>query len=204
VQPVAGTDQNVKVLEYRGTPQTVIEMVKAANGERGQKSFKLRDRVERVIRNLNPKDYWSEALAIYYWTCGPLFRYTRDPLRVEQVKDPLRILWEIDKKGVTLVDCDDFATFILACLGTIGARGRIVTVGFQPANGRSGNPKIMEEPELRFMSGENMRRLPGPFTHVFCQALKPGGSWVTLDPVAGPRTANMHRRVKQMRIYVPD
>jgi hypothetical protein len=37
---------------------------------------------------------------------------------------------------------------------------------------------------------------------VFCQAKKPKGGWVTLDPVAGPRTANMHDRVKQARIYV--
>jgi hypothetical protein len=203
VQPVAERDQNVRVHKYRGTPQTVIEMVKVANGDRGQKSFQLRERVEEIIKSIRPKDYWSEVLAVYYWTCGPQFRYTRDPLRVEQVKDPLRMLWEIDHNGVALGDCDDLATFILACIGTIGAQGRIVTVGFRPTNGRRGHPAILKDPEIRVMS-EGMARLPGPFTHVFCQARKPGAGWVTLDPVAGPRTANMHKRVKQMRIYVPD
>lgn len=200
---MAVRDSSVKVHKYRGTPQTVIEMVKAANGDRGEKSFKLRERVEKIIQDLRPKDYWSEVLAIYYWTCGPQFRYTRDPRRVEQVKDPLRMLWEIDTNGVTLVDCDEFTTFILAGLGTIGAQGRIVTVGFRPTNGKVGDPRAMQDPEFRMMT-QGMARLPGPFTHVFCQARKPGAGWVTLDPVAGPRTANMHRRVKQMRIYVPD
>jgi hypothetical protein len=178
-------------------------MVRAATGDRGAKSFKLRERVEKVVQNLRPKDYWSEVLAIYYWTCGPQFRYTRDPRRVEQVKDPLRMLHEIDTNGVTLVDCDEFTTFILAALEAIGAQGRIVTVGFRPTNGRKGDPGLLRDPEFRMMT-EGMARLPGPFTHVFCQAKKPGAGWVTLDPVAGPRTANMHRRVKQMRIYVPD
>jgi hypothetical protein len=113
------------------------------------------------------------------------------------------MLWEIDNNGVTLVDCDEFTTFILAALETIGAQGRIVTVGFRPTNGKRGDPRILQDPQLRVLA-DPMARLPGPFTHVFAQARKPGAGWVTLDPVAGPRTANMHRRVKQMRIYVPD
>lgn len=200
---MASSSQNVRVQKYLGTPQTVIEMVRAANGNRGSKSFQLRERVEDVVRGVRPRSYWSEVLAIYYWCCGPQFRYTHDPLRVEQVKDPLRILHEIDTKGSTLVDCDDFATFILACLGTIGARGRIVTVGFVDASNHKANPRALDDPELRLMTSPHSR-LPGPFTHVFCQGRKGPDTWVTLDPVAGPRTAKMHRRVKQVRIYVPD
>jgi hypothetical protein len=200
---VADSSQNVRVQKYQGTPQTVVEMIKAANGDRGQKSFKLRERVEDVIRGIRPRSYWSEALAIYYWCCGPQFRYTHDPLRVEQVKDPLRILWEIDNKGSTLVDCDDLATFILACLGTVGVSGRIVTVGFDSARLHKINPKAFDDPEFKLMTSPRTK-LPGPFTHVFCQGRKAPDVWVTLDPVAGPRTARMHNRVKQVRIYVPD
>lgn len=200
MQPVAD-NQHVRIERYRGTPQTVREMILLANGDRGQKSFKLRERVEDVIRHVRPRDYWSEVLAIYYWTCGPQFRYTRDPLRVEQVKDPLRMLWEIDTKGAALGDCDDLATFIMACIGAIGGEARIVTVGFRPVNGRTPRGTSMNEPDLNLITSPHPR-LPGPFSHVFCQAKKPRGGWVTLDPVAGPRTESMHNRVKQARIYV--
>lgn len=197
--PVAG-DNRITMMEYTGTPQTVVEMFRAADGLRGQKSFKLRSAVENVIRHVRPKDYWSEVLAVYYWTCGPQFRYTRDPNRVEQLKDPERMLDEIAKYGSTLVDCDEFATFLRAALGTIGCETRIVTVGFRPPSGEKPNARLFDDPIFRLMTSPHPR-LPGPFTHVFTQAEKPNKSWVTVDPVAGPRTGRMHRRVKQFRIY---
>lgn len=197
--PVAGSN-NIKMLEYTGTPQTVLEMFRVADGERGQKSFRLREAVENIIRYVRPKDYWSEVLAIYYWTCGPQFRYTRDPNKVELIKDPLRILDEIEQHGSTLIDCDEYATFLRASIGSIGGETRIVTVGFRPVNGEKPNPELFNDPNFRLMTSPHPR-LPGPFTHVFAQAEKPNRSWVTVDPVAGPRTDRMHKRVKQYRIY---
>jgi hypothetical protein len=194
---------SVKVLPYNGTPFTIVKMFEAADGDRGQKSFKLRERVEDVIRRVRPRDYWSEVLAIYFWTCGPQFRYTRDPLRVEQVKDPLRILHEIDTKGCALVDCDDLGTFIRAATGTIGARTRLTTVGFRPPVGEPKGAETMAGMPINVITSPHPR-LPGPFTHVFAQGLKPKGGWVTLDPVAGPRTDLMHKRVKQLRFYVSE
>jgi len=199
---VAG-ENIVKSWEYLGTPQTVVKMFEVADGDRGQRSFKLRDRVEQVVRYVRPKAYWSEVLATYYWCCGPQFRYTRDPRKVEQIKDPLRMLSEIESKGSTLVDCDEFATFLRATLGTIGAKTRIVTVGFKPKGEQQPNPRLFDDPVFQLMTSPHPR-LPGPFTHVFAQALKPGGGWVTIDPVAGPRTGKMHKRVKQYRIYESD
>jgi len=193
-------NQNVEIQQYRGTPQTVVKMFEVADGFRGQKSPALREHIEDVVRYVRPRDYWSEILAIYYWTCGPQFRYTRDPLKVEQVKDPMRIMWEIKNRGSTLIDCDEFATFLRAAIGCVGGRTRIVTVGFRPTNGKLPNPRLFEDPVFQLMTSPHPK-LPGPFTHVFAQAAKPGGGWVTVDPVAGPRTANMHKRVKQFRIY---
>lgn len=198
--PPSSVDPRVQVLPYRGTPQTVVKMIDLANSNRGQKSWRLREQVENIIRFVRPRDYWSEVLAIYYWTCGPQFRYTRDPRRVEQVKDPLRMLWEIWRYGSTLGDCDDLATFLMACIGSIGGRTRIVTVGFRPVDGRKPVRNSFKDLDIRLMTSPHPR-LPGPFTHVFCQAMKPRGGWVTLDPVAGPRTGRMHRRTKQIRIY---
>jgi hypothetical protein len=199
---VAG-EQIVKSWEYRGTPQTVVKMFEVADGDRGQRSFKLRDRVEQIIRYVRPKDYWSEVLAIYYWCCGPQFRYTRDPRKVEQIKDPLRMLDEIDRHGSTLVDCDEFSTFLRAAIGSVGGKTRIVTVGFRPKGEKQPNPQLFDDPVFKLMTSPHPR-LPGPFTHVFAQALKPGGIWVTIDPVAGPRTPKMQSRVKQYRIYESD
>jgi len=196
------SNQQVSSVKYLGTPQTVKEMFRLADGFRGQKSFRLRESVEHIIRYVRPRDYWSEVLAVYYWTCGPQFRYTRDPLRVEQVKDPERILEEIEKYGSSLIDCDEYSVFLRAAIGAIGGETRIVTVGFRPRGNGPVNPRLFDDPEFRLISSPHPR-LPGPFTHVFAQAKKPGpgGSWVTVDPVAGQRTARMHQRVKQYRIY---
>ena len=196
-------DNNVKIERYQGTPQTIKKMVDISDGDHGQKSFKLRERVEDIIYRIRPRDYWSECLAVYYWTCSPLFRYTRDPLRVEQIKDPLRILWELDKRGVACIDCDEFATFIRACLGTIGSKCRFLTVGFRPTKGKRSDSRLFDDPIFNLISSPHPR-LPGPFTHVFAQATKPKGGFVTLDPVAGPRTQKMHNRIKQVRIYTPE
>lgn len=190
----------VKSWDYRGTPQTVVKMFEIADGDRGQRSFKIRERAEDVIRYVRPKDYWSEMLAIYYWACGPQFRYTRDPRKVEQIKDPMRMLWEIDRYGITLVDCDEYSTFLRSTIGSIGGKTRFATVGFRPKDSGKINQKLFDDPVFNLMTSSHPR-LPGPFTHVFAQALKPGGIWVTIDPVAGPRTPKMHRRVKQFRIY---
>jgi hypothetical protein len=200
---LATENSRVYTVPYQGTPRTVAEMIRVANGDRGQKSWILRKQVENIIRFVRPRDYWSEVLAIYYWVCGPRFRYTRDPRRVEQIKDPLRMLWEIAKYGVTLGDCDDLATFIMASIGSIGGRSRIVTVGFHSAGGRKPREDIFKGLDMQLITSPHPR-LPGPFTHVFCQGVKSPGGWVTLDPVAGPRTTKMHRRVRQVRIYEPN
>ena len=188
-------------LPYRGTPQTVVKMFQAANGPRGQKSFRVRCRVEEVIRHIRPKDYLSEIMAVYLWTCGTEFRYTRDPERVELVKDPERLLDELEGRGVALGDCDDLATFLIAALGSIGCTCRIVTVGFTKPGEALPDKRVLSEPGMHLVTSPHPR-LSGPFTHVFAQVKRPGGSWVTVDPVAGPRTRRMHSRVKQLRVYV--
>jgi len=75
-------------------------------------------------------------------------------------------------------DCDDLATLLAALALLAGSDARLVTVGFRP---------------------------DGVFTHVFCEALEPKTKrWVTLDPVAGPRSAEMLRRVRCYQIALVD
>lgn len=75
-------------------------------------------------------------------------------------------------------DCDDQATLLAALSLSSGAEARFALVGFRP---------------------------DGVFTHVFCEALDPRTRrWVTLDPVAGRRTAEMLRRVRSYSIRMVD
>jgi len=186
---------------YRGTPYTAREMFRVAFGEGGEKNFLVRRWAEGVIRGVRPRDYWSEALAIYYAVCGPRFRYTRDPMRQELVKAPVVLLEEIGTRGVAMGDCDDLATFLTAAVSVIGGRVRIATVSFTPAGEGKPDPRLFADPVFRLVSSPHPR-LPGPFTHVFVQAERTPGRWTTLDPVAGPRTGQMHARVKQVRFYL--
>ena len=156
-------------MPYRGTEQTIANMRKLALA--AQTRWPLRRIVENVCRELRPKDYLSELVALHHFVCRRV-RYQRDPLTVELVKTPEATL----STGVG--DCDDIATLLGALVLLSGSQARFVTVGFRPE---------------------------GTFTHVFAEGHDPRtGRWATLDPVAGPRAAQMLRRVQGSRIYLID
>lgn len=163
---------------YRGTDHTVQRMVELARGDRGERSIKVRRHTEQIIGNLRPKDYTSEIIAICKWW-GNAGRYTRDPVHVEMLRDPERLVDDA-MAGKLACDCDEFALAIGTSCLTIGAPVRFVTVGFSP-------------------------RLPGQrkvHTHVFATAQDPRTKqWWVLDPVAGRRTQPMLERVKQYSIF---
>jgi hypothetical protein len=177
---------------YRGTDHTVAVMIQLAKGLvdprqmvqsalQGERSIQFRRHTEQIINNLRPKDYTSEILAISRWW-GNAGRYTRDPLHVELIRSPDRLLADA-LVGRLLVDCDDIALAIATSCLTIGARAQFVTCGFKPQ--RPGQPKI--------------------HTHVFARAQDPKSNvWWVLDPVAGRKTGNMLKRVKQYSIFEVD
>lgn len=166
---------------YRGTDHTVARMIQVAKGERGERSLKVRRHTEQIIGHLRPKDYCSEIIAICKWW-GNAGRYTRDPLHVEMVRDPERLVDDA-LMGKLNIDCDDYAVAIgTGCL-CIGAPIQFVTVGF--AARAPGQPKS--------------------HSHVFVRAQDPRTKkWWVLDPVAGRKTANMLKRVKQYTIFEVD
>lgn len=182
--PALGSNQ-----PYRGTDHTVAVMIQLAKGMvdplkmvagalQGEKSINFRRHTEQIINNVRPKDYTSEIIAICRWW-GNAARYTRDPLHVEYIQSPDRLLNDA-LQGRLLADCDDIALAIATSCMTIGAPAQFVTVGFKP-------------------------RLPGRqkvHTHVFCRAQDPRSKiWWVLDPVAGRRTGSMLRRVKDYSIF---
>lgn len=159
---------------YRGTDHTVAKMIQLALGDRGERSFKVRRHAEQIICNVRPKDYVSEVVSICRWW-GNAGRYTRDPVHVEMIRDPERLLDDA-LSGRGAFDCDDLALAIGTTCLCIGAPVRFVTVGFSPR--WPGEPKV--------------------HTHVFATAQDPRTkTWWVLDPVAGRRTASMLKRVKQ-------
>lgn len=176
---------------YRGTDHTVAVMVQLAKGLvdpramvqnalQGERSVRFRRHTEQIINNLRPKDYTSEIIAISRWW-GNAGRYTRDPLHVELIRSPDRLLDDA-LGGRLLVDCDDLALAIATSCLTIGARAQFVTCGFKPY---TGGPKV--------------------HTHVFARAQDPKSkTWWVLDPVAGRKTGNMLRRIKQYTIFEVD
>lgn len=163
---------------YRGTDHTVQRMRELARGAKGERSLRVRRHTEQIVGQLRPKDYSSEIIAICRWW-GNAGRYTRDPLHVEMLRDPERMIDDA-LAGKLTMDCDEYATAIGAGCLCIGARVQFVTVGFQPR--RRGMPKI--------------------HTHVFCRAQDPRTKqWWVLDPVAGRRTGKMISRVKDFTAF---
>lgn len=139
--------------------------------KKGRTQWIVRQTAQGIVGALHPKDFTSEALAIYRWVCAHI-RYTRDPYRVEMVRDPEAMLREIFALGKVGADCDEAGILIGALTMSIGIPVRMATVGFQP----------------------------GPHQHTFAEVnLK--GQWVVLDPVAGPRTRGMLGRVQNHSLF---
>ena len=155
---------------FRGTDDTLSLMIDYARGPEGEKNAWVRQWAEKIVKDIAPKDYLSEILAIRGWATSPWLRYTNDARHVEQLKTPYRILLEIQKNGVSLVDCDDIATLIAALAMQLGREVRYGMAGF---------------------AGD------GEFTHVFACVKEPRSQiWIVCDPVAGTRELEMLRSAK--------
>jgi hypothetical protein len=163
---------------FRGTDATAKLMRDYARGDEGEKNFRVRQWAEMIVKDVPPKDYLSEILALRAWCVSPWCRYTNDARHVEQCKTPLRMLGEIESAGVTLVDCDDIATLLASFAMCLGRECEFVMAAF-----------------------ERM----GQYTHVFVRIKEPrSGSWIICDPVAGTREAEMARSIKRHAVLSVD
>lgn len=164
-----------KSLPYRGTSDTVANMMRLAMGPRGGASAELRLFLEDQIRRVRPRDKLSLMATVYNWFMAR-YHYVWDPIDNEYVKDPLRVLEEVQQHGIFVGDCDDATTFLVACLRCLGIDAKPMRVGFKPAD---------------------PRQRDGAYTHVLCAARDQYKRLVVLDPVAHHRTDSMLGRVKQ-------
>jgi transglutaminase-like putative cysteine protease len=121
-----------------------------------------------------PKDYLSEILAIRYWVAEHV-SYKNDPLTVETVSDPQRVIEEIARYGKAKADCDDGATLMSTLFRQCGREVELVTVGF----GR-----------------------PNKYSHVFTRVQEPRTKrWIVCDPVAGTKESTMLSRVTTWKAW---
>jgi len=176
---------NASVRPFRGPRDTLATMATHALGDRGERSMLVRSFTEWIVRDVHPKDYLGEILAVrnafvQYSPMRPgtpLFRYTNDPRHVEMVKDPERIVTEILQHGTSLVDCDDSAQMGATMLMQLGREVELAAMGFSP----------------------------GALSHVGVRAKEPkSGRWVWLDGVAGPREREAAGRAKELLTWSLD
>lgn len=170
-------DSKILKFDYRGAPQTVSVMRRAALVSQGH--LVVRQLAEYACQWLDSKDYTSEYLALYQFMLQRC-RYMRDPRTVELVKAPYVVAEEILGGGRPSIDCDEYASMLAAMVLAVGGAARFVTVAFHNA----------------FYNGKRQ------YSHVFTQALEPRtGQWIVLDPVAAEKTAEMLTRVKAAAVW---
>lgn len=168
---------NVSILPFQGAPSTAAAIQRAIAASRHH--YSVRQLAEKITEGLRSKDYLSEAIAIYHFVFTNV-RYMRDPAKVELVKEPWILTEQILEGGRPQGDCDDMTALIGALLSASGATIRIVAAAFKHV----------------FYKGERQ------YSHVFVQVQEPrSGAWITLDPVAGKRIGQMHRRIIAAKIF---
>lgn len=156
------------VRRYRGPRDTLEKMAEHALGKHGERSMIVRRFTEWVVGECWPKDYLGEILAIRNCLVQrsprlphvPMIRYVNDPVHVEFLRTPERMVKDIMEHGFTSADCDE-----ITCLATtmglvIGRKGRFAAMGFAPRS-LSHVAGCLQEPKTQ--------------------------QWILLDGVAGPR-----------------
>jgi hypothetical protein len=179
-----GDNPPAKVTAFQGPKHTLEVMASKALGPRGEQSVPVRQFTEWVVRHLEPKDYLGEIIAIRNvflqrspFNGAPLFRYMNDPRHVELLKDPERMVTEINLYGSTIADCDEL-TLLAGTMGLqLGREVEWVALGF----------------------------FPDSLSHVGVRVREPkSGQWIWLDAVAGPREREAAQRAKNVAFWSLD
>lgn len=109
-----------------------------------------------IVRYVPERDADAEAGAFLAWVRRNT-RYTHDPVSVELVKKPRRMIEEWQKHGTIVADCDDQVTLLAAGLEVVGVPTRFVVVAAQP--------------------GAN------EYSHVLIEYQSPKRGWTSMDPI---------------------
>ncbi len=116
-------DRNTPIQRISQPTLEVVVQAMRKFAHQGKSDIEVRNQVEKICAQVEPNDYASEVLAIYYWVCNHI-RYMRDIRDVEFVKQPSMVL--ATKTG----DCDDIATLLAAMLMSCGNKCAFVLAAF--------------------------------------------------------------------------
>jgi len=97
---------------FNGPVDTIRTMIAMCKGPRGEQSVLVHSLKNHIVRELQPKDYLSELLAVRNYAAEHI-RYSNDALTVEQVQDPQRISEQIIQFGKAVGDCFPAHTLVL-------------------------------------------------------------------------------------------
>ena len=84
--------------------------------------------VAQIAATLRASSAFTTAGAIYTWVQQRMLYRPDDP-RMEEIKAPDYLLWEIGNQGKAEGDCDDYVTLMAALLHAVGINPLIVLVG---------------------------------------------------------------------------
>lgn len=172
------------VTPYEGARDTLQKMHDVILGAKGERSAIVRHFTEWVVRQVEPKDYLGEILAVRnsflqqspWLPSAPLFRYTNDPRHVEWVKTPERLVSEIHEHGSALADCDEVTAMAATMFLQLGREPELVALGYN-----------------------------GELTHVGLRVREPKtNQWIWVDTVAGPREREAIERAQQKLFWSLD
>jgi hypothetical protein len=162
---------------FSGAPDTLVAMIQAAQGPRGEQSIVVRTLLDNILSRMAPKDYAGEIVAVRNWVAEHV-RYMNDPLHVEMVKTPQTMVEEYQQRGVAQGDCDDIACMIGTLHLCLGREAQLLPVGFGA---------------------------PGHLSHVFERCKEPRtNQWIVCDPVAGTREREMLEKITTYQIWSLD
>lgn len=133
-----------------GTYRTLGVMGRYAN--RALEDPLLVELAQRIIRDVGTQDEPGKIRALRGWL-DRATRFLDDPLGVELIRTPRRLILTAYQLGYFEGDCDDVAVLAAALGKAVGLPARYVVVGFEPG---------------------------GPFRHVYAE-LWDGQEWRELD-----------------------
>ncbi len=103
--------QPTDIRPFHGPQDTILLMISMTVGARGEQSTLVRSLKDHIVRDVAPKDYLSEILAVRNFVAEKI-KYSNDAVAVEQVQDPERMTQEIVQHGKAVADCDEIALMI--------------------------------------------------------------------------------------------
>lgn len=142
------------------TARRVVEMARASV----QKDFRVKALADRLVAELISLQQGSDKAAFVSLSEASVLnafvrtfvRYTFDPLNVELVRSPSRLLDAIEESGRATEDCDGITGLTMALLASVGVPTRAKLASLNPNS-------------------------PHRFTHIFAEAQVKGMGWLAVD-----------------------